>query len=673
MKMKKPGLKMIKQLFERVLFPILGAGSLIWFLMRVIPKPSRASYPCMRVSFPIASSFIIWCIGFFSSWTALHMARQWGKKRKYMLTGICIVIFLAGGLVSLIQSSSRLSAKMMANEDFIPNDPVGEARGIYPGRVVWVHNPDATNENCTMSLLVDGVIDEKDDVYFLPKNNNSDVILQMVKEALMQTTGAETQAAAWDSLFKFFNRKVHHENKGYSPDQKIFIKTNNQGVGKSRTMYSDLRQEDYLVFGQYPPHMTATSPYTTLAILDQLVNVAGVPQENIFVGDPIMNFNNIYFDIFSSQFPNVHYLGKNENDVTDCESYGRTRTAPYEKDVVFYSDRGSVLTQSSDKLSQQMVDADYLINIAALKGHIRAGISLFCKSHFGSHMRTSAAHLHNGLVAPDKNPNNSGYGQYRVFVDIMGHEHLGGKTMLYLLDALWGGKSHELCDPRKWDMAPFNGDYTSSIFMSLDPVAIESVGYDFLRTEYNVEDWGTEAYPNIEGVDDYLHQAADSANWPEDIQYDPENDGTLLGSLGVHEHWNNAADMQYSRDLGIGDGIELVKVMQNTSPVELSEPAAQRVHFELLDNYPNPFNNGTMISYTLESAGKVTLAVYDVTGQKVRTLVQENQGAGSHLIQWDGRDQNANTVPSGMYVYRISVKNETNSLVSESKRMLMVK
>ena len=66
-------------------------------------------------------------------------------------------------------------------------------------------------------------------------------------------------------------------------------------------------------------------------------------------------------------------------------------------------------------------------------------------------------------------------------------------------------------------------------------------------------------------MDDYLHQAADSANWPEGILYDPEKDGTIISSLGVHEHWNNSIDMQYTRNLETGDGIELIKVERITA------------------------------------------------------------------------------------------------------------
>ncbi len=95
-------------------------------------------------------------------------------------------------------------------------------------------------------------------------------------------------------------------------------------------------------------------------------------------------------------------------------------------------------------------------------------------------------------------------------------------------------------------------------FLSIDPVAIESVCLDFLRTEYNGPTLA-ECRPNWFGVDDYLHQAADSSRWPSNIRYDPDNDGVLIASLGVHEHWNDCQHKQYSRNLGTGKGIELFK------------------------------------------------------------------------------------------------------------------
>jgi hypothetical protein len=148
----------------------------------------------------------------------------------------------------------------------------------------------------------------------------------------------------------------------------------------------------------------------------------------------------------------------------------------------------------------------------------------------------------------------------------MGSKYLGQNTVLYMVDGLFGGGAGETKGPVKYFMAPFNNDWSSSIFVSQDQVALESVCFDFLRTEWNginkhdASNNASETGPNMNGVDDYLHQAADSSNWPTGILYDPDNSGKPLSSLGTHEHWNNAEKKQYSRNLGFNKGIELVSI-----------------------------------------------------------------------------------------------------------------
>ena len=95
--------------------------------------------------------------------------------------------------------------------------------------------------------------------------------------------------------------------------------------------------------------------------------------------------------------------------------------------------------------------------------------------------------------------------------------------------------------------------WSASIFMSQDPVAIDSVGLDFLRAEPRA------TAVNGGHPDNFLHEAAQIGNPPSGTKYDPEQDGTLLTqSLGVHEHWNNPTDKKYSRNLGMKEGIELL-------------------------------------------------------------------------------------------------------------------
>ncbi|MEM3170613.1 MAG: S8 family serine peptidase [Candidatus Nitrosotenuis sp.] len=90
--------------------------------------------------------------------------------------------------------------------------------------------------------------------------------------------------------------------------------------------------------------------------------------------------------------------------------------------------------------------------------------------------------------------------------------------------------------------------------------------------------------------------------------------------------------------------------------------------FELHQNYPNPFNPATTIRYSLPKNTKVTLAVYNILGQEIATLVDEDQKAGRYQVTWSGRNYASHFVNSGIYIYRL----EAGEFV-ETKKMLLLR
>lgn len=104
-------------------------------------------------------------------------------------------------------------------------------------------------------------------------------------------------------------------------------------------------------------------------------------------------------------------------------------------------------------------------------------------------------------------------------------------------------------------------------------------------------------------------------------------------------------------------------------PFSLEDYRATQVpeHFNLLQNYPNPFNPETTIEYQLPQAGRVSLKIYDMMGREVRALVQGEQPAGYHRVQWDGRDEGGRKLNSGVYLYRI----QAGSFVQTRKVVLL--
>ncbi len=429
----------------KLTFILIGLISTLWFLIRVIPKPSRAAYPCMRAAKPLASSFVLYIIGMTSSVFLFKKAKKTFHLSQFKLTIVLILLgFIVGSITSFNFSKNTYAYPISKLES--PNSPMGIGKGIFPGRVVWMHNADATNENMTNTA---------GDYWWDDKNTNQKVVDSMFSEGIKDISGAINDKSAWDSIFSYYNRTHNRGNFGYKPGEKIVVKINfNAGSGGSGVN---------------------TSPQICYALLNQLIKVAGVSQANISIGDPNIDFTEENYTKCHTAFPNVRYWGS---------STGRT-AVKLSKTEPFITSDGMV----KDYLPQDYIDATYMINMPVFKKHHRAGISLCSKNHFGSltPYTGDAFHVHYSLPCPlaDGDPSNGSYGVYRVFVDIMGHKDLGAKTIIYIIDGIWGSVNYAH-PPIKWRMSPFNNDWPSSIFISQDPVAIESVGFDFLYKEFDV-------------------------------------------------------------------------------------------------------------------------------------------------------------------------------------------
>jgi hypothetical protein len=103
------------------------------------------------------------------------------------------------------------------------------------------------------------------------------------------------------------------------------------------------------------------------------------------------------------------------------------------------------------------------------------------------------------------------------------------------------------------------------------------------------------------------------------------------------------------------------------SPV-ICVPAMLPEKLKLLQNYPNPFNPGTRIEYTVPESMRVKLDIFDTMGRHIITLVDKQQPPGTYHIQWDGRNQNNQRLAGGVYIYRLTVGNQTLT-----RKMVLVK
>jgi len=410
------------------------------------------------------------------------------------------------------------------------SQPVGEAKGIYPGRVAWVHDPAATSWDGSTGHWWDDA------------NTDPAAVESMFSNAIRWLTGQESDAAAWSALFGHFNLTRLGENVGYTPGQKIAVKANlnNVAYGHSDT-----------------DNAADTSPQVVMALLRSLVYDAGVSPADIALYDVSRFIPDRLYDRIAAEFPQVQCVDKSGGN-------GRIRAEVDEAVRVHYSD---IPDELDSYLPTVVTEADYLINLANLKKHGQAGITLTGKNHFGS-----IATLARKWTPIDLHPytylTERVAGSANPIVDLMGHEHLGGKTLLHLIDGLYGASNNAGSLPAKW--RTLGDHWSSSLLVSQDPVAVDSVGSNILEAEWS---WNGAA----EGSDEYLHHAATANEIRSWGSYDPAGDGTGLASLGTHEHWNNNVDRQYSRNLGTGAGIELVTEDPgvNVAPtVNITNPAA---------------------------------------------------------------------------------------------------
>jgi len=88
----------------------------------------------------------------------------------------------------------------------------------------------------------------------------------------------------------------------------------------------------------------------------------------------------------------------------------------------------------------------------------------------------------------------------------------------------------------------------------------------------------------------------------------------------------------------------------------------------VLQNYPNPFNPSTSIEYSIPKSSHVVLKIYNINGQEIRTLVEEFQSSNTYLISWNGRNENQQLMPSGIYFANIVAGSFTKTI-----RLILVK
>jgi hypothetical protein len=160
-------------------------------------------------------------------------------------------------------------------------------------------------------------------------------------------------------------------------------------------------------------------------------------------------------------------------------------------------------------------------------------------------------------------------------------------------------------------------------------------------------DPGIDYFPVFYVGEDFLYA------WGDTIRVGDQIDvikGCFVYSFGTYK-----IEVGMASDFGTVTGVET-----DFGPIPLT--------YKLKQNYPNPFNPETRIYFEIPQAHDVTIAIYNMLGQKIRTLVKENFKAGSHVVNWNGQNDHGLQVPTGMYIYRIKAGE-----FMAAKKMVMIK
>lgn len=184
-----------------------------------------------------------------------------------------------------------------------------------------------------------------------------------------------------------------------------------------------------------------------------------------------------------------------------------------------------------------------------------------------------------------------------------------------------------------------------------------------------------------EGIPGYIQIHSDATfsgqveiciEYPDEFTLPEEEDDLMFLHYtgGVWDTITTFHDVVNNEICGVTDSFSTfaLAVPGSTTGVQDGEITILPLDFLLNQNYPNPFNPATTISYSLSQRGRVTIEVFNLLGQKVNTLIDRDEAAGTYSINWNGTDASGHKVATGVYFYRLRAGDYV-----ETKKMILLK
>ncbi len=327
-------------------------------------------------------------------------------------------------------------------------------------RVIWLHDSNAT--------FWDGNGYYGD--YIIQSRVNA-----MLEAGIKSLTGESNIVNAWNQILP-----------NYTNGEKIVIKINMNNTGNGTAIDA--------------------TPAPVISLISGLKAI-GVLETDIYIMDPSNFISSLFANPILSLYPEVSIW-----DANGSQGYQVTYNYdPGTSTTIQHSNPGLTGSNQYSYMPEQLGTATYLINIPIMKGHGAGVISLVFKNCFGLLKAYTIAKLHDYSL-----PYRSNYSyDMNPLHDIYLNANIRDKTVLIVGDGLFCSRKETAAVPEVWNT--FNGEFPNSIFLSTDPVAIDSVMFDFLNAES----------PRFAGSQLYLHRAEELF-------------------LGTHEHWSDPINRQYT-------------------------------------------------------------------------------------------------------------------------------
>ncbi len=644
----------VREYLKKLILPVLGLAALIWFIIRVIPKPSRALYPCQQAAFPLATSFIIWFLGTGISWLSFRKARNlfYASRNLYAITYLFMALCIFG-----------VSGIMLPGTSLMGNDPVR-----YPlpaGLVPAVVEMEAVDESVVLPSAKVSVVQSGNQ---LAEQISFEEVLSMVRKAVEEAGGLENIVENLDE---------------------VILKPNL--VGLPETWLDE--------FTEANGKTTDWRVTRAVAMLVREIN----PDGKIFVMEgsgsqptrQIMEKLN-YDSVHIPEVDGFLCLEEESGDYGDEGSdklYGKflqpaERLYPMDlmpgESPVYY-------------LNKQYYNADVLISIPVLKNHDAAsftgsiknvGIGATPASIYGNSnseigrwniISHKPAELHqwihdyyfcrpvqfvviDGLQGMENGPTEREYQtgiklkevQKNMRVIMAGSNAVATDAVAALIIAQDPTLVNHLVHLNNSGMGTINparirvtGTMVQNIrepFWHWSTVALNSMFDDFTPPAFEVNSC------SIDGNQLIIDLATDE----EVVKVEVAVKGHLLKQVAIGRFDSIVMDLDTILPENNDDILIYVydRFLNSTyrlaNNLEITGTGLETSHVDFLlgQNYPNPFAGSTSIPFHLSVPGKVSLRIFDMSGREIIKLLDQYLPAGDHTITW-----NAAYIPNGIYIY----------------------